>query len=79
MENNDTLPGESAAGGNWRRGWSGVGGGGYRQHAGPQVGVRQPDVPGGVTAHRMSAQKNAVRVNRETLHGVPQEADFPVA
>ncbi len=43
-----------------------------RQHAGPQIGMRQADIPGRIAPHRMPAQEHAIGIDAETAAGIPQ-------
>ena len=49
-----------------------VGGCGNRNDTGPEVRMSQPDVPGGISTHRMAAEKDAIGIHCKMLAGITQ-------
>ena len=52
-----------------------VGHGGDRDDAGPEIGVGDGDVPGGVAADAVAGEEHAVGVDREAAAGVAERAE----
>ena len=43
-----------------------------RHDACPEIGMRQTNIPGRISTHRMPAQKDAITVDGETSEGIPK-------